>query len=114
MTKEIPHQHKELEARDLQVHFSPAVQDALRTITVAARDSRHFDSGAYQIAKEWSSGKPTSVHDVMISLPAVAAEVMQHVATTRDETMKEAWDDLCTQIAEKNGFTVSQSLQRRR
>jgi hypothetical protein len=114
MTKEIPHQNKELEARDLQVHFSPAVQDAFRTIAVAARTSEHFDSGIYEIAKDWSSGKPTSVHDVMISLPVIAAEVMKHVAATRDQTMKEAWDDLSTQISEKNGFTVSQSLQRRR
>jgi hypothetical protein len=113
MVKKLPHKENELNARDLQVRFSPEVQDAFRTIAVAARDSKHFDPDIYEIVKLWSSDKPTTVHDVMIALAPIAREVAAHVSATRDEAMKEAWDDLCSQLPE-NGFKVSQSIQRRR
>jgi hypothetical protein len=113
MNQKGSHTEKNIEARNLRVRFSPAVQDALRSITVAAHHSKAFDPDIYEIVKDWSSDKPTTVHDVIISLPAIAREVVQHLSATRDEAMKQAWDDLCLQLPE-NGFTISQSLQNRR
>jgi hypothetical protein len=113
MVKGIPHQEKALDARDLQVRFSPAVQDAFRSVAVAARASEHFDAGIYEIIKDWSSDKPTTIHDFMIVFPAIASEMTSHITSTRDSTMKEAWEDLCLQLPEQ-GFTISQQRQRRR
>ena|SRR5271155_1078409 len=113
MTRKGSHTEKNIEARNLRVRFSPAVQDALRSITVAAQHSGTFDPDVYEIVKKWSGNKPTTVHDVMIGLPAIAGEVVEHLSATRDEAMKQAWDDLCAQLPE-SGFTISQSLQNRR
>jgi hypothetical protein len=113
MAERVSHAENEVSARDLQVRFSPAVQDAFRSIAVAASKSERFDPGIYEIVKDWSSDKPTTIHDVMISLPAISGEVTAHITATRDEKMKEAWDELCVQLPE-NGFTVSQSRQRQR
>jgi hypothetical protein len=113
MTPKGSHTQKDIEARNLRVRFSPAVQDALRSLTVAAQHSNSFDRDIYEIVKNWSSNKPTTVHDLIIGLPAIAGEVMEHLSATRDEAMKQAWDDLCAQLPE-SGFKISQSLQNRR
>jgi hypothetical protein len=106
-------QEEQLDARNLSVRFSPPVQEALRSIAAASADSNHFDHGIQGIVEGWSNGKPTTVHDVMIALPAIAREVTNHVEATHDSVMKEALDELCMQLPE-NGFTVARSAQRRR
>jgi hypothetical protein len=104
---------KEVNARELLVRFSPAVEDAFRSIAVAARDSQHFDGEICEIVKDWSAGKPTSVHTVMTSLPIIAGEVAAHVRATGDKSMNAAWEELCIQLPEQ-GFTVSQSPKKQR
>jgi hypothetical protein len=113
MAGRFSHAENEISARDLRVSFSPAVQDALRSIAVAARRSQHFDQEIYEIVKAWSGEAPITVHDVMIALPAIAGEVARHLSATHDKAMKDAWDELCSRIPE-NGFTVSQSRRKGR
>jgi len=113
MAGNLPHQETELDARDLNVRFSPPVQTALKTLTVIALKSDWFDPEMHAILEEWSSGKPTTIHDVMITLPLIAEQTAEHIKATGDERAKDAWRDLCTQLPE-NGFIVSQSLQRKR
>jgi hypothetical protein len=113
MTPKGSHTQKDIEARNLRVRFSPAVQDALRSIVVAAQHSSNFDPDICEIIKNWSSDKPTTVHDFIIAFPTIAGEVMEHLSATRDAAMKQAWDDLCVQLPE-SGFKVSQSVQNRR
>lgn len=113
MAKAVPHAENEINARDLRVTFSPQVREAFGDIAAIARLSEHFDSGMYEIVKDWSNGKRPSVHDVIIALPSIAGEVGRHIGATQDDRMTEAWDALCSQMPE-SGFKVSQSLQRRR
>jgi hypothetical protein len=105
---------KEVNARDLLMRFSPAVEDAFRSIAVAARESEHFDAGIYEIVKGWSAGKPTTVHDIMITLPAVAGEVTAHVRATGDVAMKEAWDDLCPLFLLRNSMILANDSESQR
>lgn len=113
MPEQFARRKNEIDARDLRVEFSPAVQDAFRAIAVAASKSEHFDTGMYEIIKNWSNGKPTTVHDFMVAIVPVADEVTAHISRTDDQLMKGAWDDLSTQLSE-NGFAVSQSLKKHR
>jgi hypothetical protein len=104
---------REVDAKDLHVRFSPAVEDAFRAIVVAAKDSKHFDAGMYEILKDWSAGKATTIHTIMVALPSIAGEVAAHVRATGDTTVNAAWDDLCLQLPE-NGFTITKSPNRER
>jgi hypothetical protein len=102
-----------INARELQVSFSENVKDALRSLTQIAARSEHIDPETYSILKEWSGGKATTVHDVMIAMPLVAEQVAEHIRATDDEGAKDAWRDLCMQMPEE-GFTVSQVRGRKR
>jgi hypothetical protein len=113
MVRKDSHAERELEARNLRVRFSPEVQDAFRSIAVAARDSQHFDPDIYEIVRDWSGDKPISVHDFMIAIGPICRELMAHISATRDESMVRAWDELCSHLPEA-GFRVSQSRQRHR
>ena len=114
MNKGLPHQQTELDAREQQLRLSPAVQDAFRTIAVAAKHSEHFDGDIYEIVKDFSNGKTITVRDFIISMPHIAEEVRNHLSANKDPRVEEAWSDLATQLAETGGFSVSQSRARKR
>lgn len=96
----------ELEARDIDVHFSPKVTQAFRDLAAAVHFSEHFDGDIRRIVQDWAAGKPKSVHDVLIALPSIAGETFRHIAATGDERAQEAWDEISAQMNEK-GFTLT-------
>ena len=113
MNEQPPHAETKVNARELSLRFSENVKDAFRSLTVIAAKSPHIDQEVYSILKDWSGDQPTTVHDVMNAMPLVAEQVADHIRATGDEGAKDAWSELSTQMPE-NGFTVSQSRQRKR
>jgi hypothetical protein len=113
MIKKLPHTETETDGRDLKVRFSPSVTKALRSLASTALNSEHFDQEMHSILQEWSDGKPTTVHDILIAFPLIAEQMAAHISATNDESTKDAWRELCMQLPE-NGFTISQSVQRKR
>lgn len=92
----------ELDAKAIEVHFSPKMTQAFRDLAAAVHFSQDFDEGMLRTVQEFAEGKPTSLHGVLISLPMVAREVFSH----GDERAREAWDDISAQMSEK-GFTLT-------
>ena len=104
---------KELNARELHIHFSPQVKDAFRSLANATVDSREFDGDIHAVLKGFAGEKSFTLHDVMISLPAIAEEMAAHVHVSSDPAAKDAWRDLCDRMLE-SGFTVSQARSKQR
>jgi hypothetical protein len=108
-----PRLEDEVDARSLKVKFSADVLDALREVAALARLSEHFDTGMAETLREWSDGRPTTVHDVMTAWPSIAGEISRHIRATNDAKIKEAWDAVCLQMPE-SGFRISLARSRRR
>jgi hypothetical protein len=113
MTGKLPHKETRLDGRELTVRFSEPVMEAFHELAEVAQNSKHFDPQVHAILKSWSNDKPTTVHDVINSLPLIAGQMAAHISATKDDAAKDIWDSLSTQIAE-HGFTVSESRQRKR
>jgi hypothetical protein len=88
------------------VHFSPTVRQALQDLDVAVHFDEKFSGDIRPILHEWATGKTPTVHDVLIALPLVAREVFDHIRRVADNRAADAWDDLCSQMAEQ-GFTLA-------
>jgi hypothetical protein len=104
--------HNEVNARELKVRFSAPVISALADLAAAVHFSDHFDGGIYSIVQDWAAGKPTSVHDVFISIPAIASETMAHLNKTGDKRAEKAWNELDGQLSERGGFTITKERVR--
>jgi hypothetical protein len=111
----VGHAHKaaELDARGIEVHFSPRVTSAFADLAAAVHFSKHFDADALSILQDWVAGKCNSVHDVLISLPVIAEETAAHIRATGDKRAEEAWREICLKMSEK-GFTLTQERARRK
>jgi len=103
----------EVDARDIKVHFSPAVTKAFGELEEAVRGSEHFDWDAHRILQDYAAGKPKTLHSVLIGLPVIAMETMKYGRATGDTSAEMAWDDIAAQINE-NGFSVTQERGRRK
>ena len=103
----------EIDARDIKVHFSPAVRSAFGDLEAAVHFSEHFDGDILRTVQDYAAGKPKSVHDVLIVLPTIAGETMKHVKATGDKRAEEAWNEIAGQISE-NGFSLTQERGRRK
>jgi hypothetical protein len=103
----------EIDSRDIEVRFSPAVIKAFGDLEESVRGSQHFDSEARRIVQDYAAGKAKSVHDVLIGFPAIAMETMRHVRATGDTRAEMAWEEIAAQINE-NGFSVSEKRGRRK
>jgi hypothetical protein len=71
----------------------------------------HFDDGMRRELQEWASGKPQSVHSVILALPSIAGETFAHIQATCDARAQLAWDEISSQMGEK-GFTLSKLSER--
>ncbi len=96
----------ELDAKAIQVHFSPRLTQAFRDLAAAVHFSEHFDNGTLRTVQDFAEGKSTSLHGVMISLPVLATETFKHIEATGDDRAREAWEDISAQMSEK-GFTLT-------
>ncbi|HTV55354.1 MAG TPA: hypothetical protein VMI06_10600 [Terriglobia bacterium] len=96
----------ELDARGIEVHFSERVRSAFADLAAAVHFSDHFDPGMLETLQEWTAGKNESLRGVLISLPIIAKETFTHIQATGDKRAEEAWQEICDQIPEKNGFTL--------
>jgi hypothetical protein len=103
----------EINAREINVQFSPAVTRAFRDLEEAVRGSEHFDWDAHKIVKDYAAEKPKSLHSVLIGLPVVATATMDYVRATGDRRPELAWDEIASQMPE-NGFSVTQERGRRK
>ncbi len=103
----------EVNARDMEVHFSPAVTKSFGDLEEAVRGSQHFDGDIYRIVQDYAAGKTKTLHGVLVGLPAIAGETMKHVRMTGDTSAELAWEDISAQINE-NGFSVSEKRGRRK
>jgi hypothetical protein len=101
----------ELDASEIDVHFSPRVTQAFRDLAAAVHFSEHFDGDIRRIVQDWAQGKPKTVHGVLIALPSIAGETFRHIAATGDERAQEAWDEIGSQMNEK-GFTLTKARVR--
>jgi hypothetical protein len=102
----------QIDARAVNVHFSPAVTSAFGDLEAAVHSSGHFDKDLLRTVQELAAGQDKSVHAVLISLPAIAAETMNHIRSTGDRRAERAWDDITAQMNE-NGFSLTQVRGRR-
>jgi hypothetical protein len=98
----------EVDANSLKVHFSPSVREALQELEVAVHFNREFSNDVRAVLHEWVTGKPLTVHGVLVALPLIAEEVFGHIRATGDERAAEAWRTLCTQMNE-NGFALTRT-----
>jgi len=96
----------ELDARGITVQFSPKVTEAFQDLAAAVHFSDHFDGDILKIVQDLATGKPKSVHGILISLPSIAAETFRHIAATGDKRAREAWDEVSAQMSEQ-GFTLT-------
>jgi hypothetical protein len=101
----------ELDAGEIDVHFSPRVTQAFRDLAAAVHFSEHFDGDIKKIVEDWAAGKPKSIHGVLVALPSIAGETFKHIAATGDERAQEAWDEIGSQMLE-NGFTLTKARVR--
>ena len=104
------HQRKanELDASEIDVHFSPRVTQAFRDLAAAVHFSEHFDGDIRSIVQDWAQEKPKTVDGVLIALPTIAGETFRHIAATGDERAHEAWEEISSQMNE-NGFTLTKA-----
>lgn len=103
---------KEVESlSSIKVSFSPAVRSAFADLAAAVHFSEHFDDGMRRELQEWASGKPQSVHSVILALPSIAGETFAHIQATGDARAQLAWDEISSQMGEK-GFTLSKLSER--
>jgi hypothetical protein len=103
----------ELDAKGIEIHFSPKMIQAFRDLAAAVHFSGDFDGSMLRTVQDLAEGKPTSLHGVLVSLPAIAGETFRHIAATSDERAREAWDDISAQMGER-GFTLSLTKVRER
>jgi hypothetical protein len=103
----------EINPRDIEVHFAPAVTKAFGDLEEAVRGSKHFDGDIHRIVQDYAAGKTKTLHSVLIGLPEIAAQTMQHVRMTGDTSAEAAWDEIAVQMNEA-GFSVTPARGRRR
>lgn len=103
----------EINANDIMVQFSPGVRKAFGDLEEAVRGSEHFDGDIHRIVQDYAAGKTKSLHSVLIGLPAIAQETMNHVRATGDMRGELAWDEIASQMNE-NGFSLTQARGRRK
>jgi hypothetical protein len=101
----------ELDPRKVEIHFSPEVQRAFGDLAAAVHSSEHFDPDMLKTVQEWAGGKPATVQDVMIALPALAQESLKHAQATGDNRAEAAWGAIGSELLEK-GFTLSKGRVR--
>jgi hypothetical protein len=101
----------ELDARGIEIQFSPQMHSAFQDLAAAVHFSEHFDGDMLSVLQDWAAGKRKSVHDILIALPLIAQETFKHIQATGDDRAREAWDEICSQMSEK-GFTLTQDRQR--
>ena len=99
-----------LDARRIEIRFSPKVQQAYRDLAAAVHFSGHFDPDTYEVLRRWSGDETLALHDVLIAFPLVAAETFLHIQATGDERAKEAWENVCSYMPE-NGFTLAKGVR---
>jgi hypothetical protein len=102
----------QIDAKEIKVHFSPAVTSAFGDLEASVQSSEHFDKDILRTVQDYAAGQAKSIHGVLISLPAIAAETMKHVRATGDARAEQAWNDITAQINEK-GFSLTQLRGRR-
>jgi hypothetical protein len=103
----------EIDARDIKVHFPPAVTSAFGELEAAVRSSEHFDADILRIVQDYAAGKTKSVHSALITIPAIAEEKMKHVRATGDTRAEQAWHEIAVQMNE-GGFSLTQERVRRK
>ena len=105
------HQEKpgQLDPGSIEIRFSAEVVRAFRDLEAAVHFSEHFDGDVQAILHSWATGKPQTLHDVLVALPLIAEETFRHIRATDDQHAELAWREVCNQMPEK-GFTI---LQRR-
>jgi hypothetical protein len=100
-----------LDGRDVEIHFSPRVRDALADLAAAVHFSEHFDPGMRGVLQHWADGKTQSLRDVLTAFPIIAEETFSHIHATNDERARDAWREICNQMPE-HGFTLAQKHKR--
>jgi hypothetical protein len=101
----------ELDARGIEVHFSPEVRNAFADLAAAVHFSKHFDGDILGIVQDWATGKRQSVYNVLKALPSVAEETSKHIRATGDKRAEEAWSEIGLKMSER-GFTLTALRQR--
>lgn len=96
----------QLNARQIELHFSSEVRTALRDLAAAVHFSEHFDEDIRVALQRMAESRSTSVHDFVTAFPVIAEETFRHIHATGDVNAKEAWRTLSAQIPEK-GFTLA-------
>lgn len=98
----------EIDARSLKLQFSPAVKQAFSDLEAAVHFSEEFSGDVHAILHDWATGKPPTLHGVLIALPLIAEETFGHIRATGDERAAAAWRELCNQMSE-NGFALTRT-----
>ena len=94
-------------AGEYKVQFSPQVK-----LAAAVHFSEHFDPGILLTLQDWAAGKPTSVHDFFIAMPAIATETFAHVTGTGDKRAAEVWREVGEQLSEQAGYAMTRERLR--
>jgi hypothetical protein len=103
----------ELDAREIEVHFSPELAEAFKDLAAAVHFSEHFDPEIRMNLQDLVKNGGGSLRSVLTSLPTFAEETFKHIAATGDERAREAWSNLATQIWERDRFTLTTKTRAR-
>ena len=95
----------ELDARDVEIRFSPGVRRAFGDLAAAVHLSKHFDADILRIVESWAANDTQRLHDVLVAFPVIAEQLLLHVNAVRDDRAQNAWREICNQMPEK-GFSV--------